>query len=148
MSIKRNPFYKFLGEEDHLQHNIVNYVKDQYNINPIACNTESKKTPFERYKFKYLGNLKGTSDLFIPKPNKKYSGLFIELKKEFEDKSHKEPTRLFKKNGDYFAGKKGEHIKAQHEVIKSHLKNGYYACFSIGFEKTKEIIDKYFNDDL
>lgn len=132
-----NPFYKYLGKEDHLQKQVIDYLKFQYNVKAIPCNTESKKTKFEQFKFKYLGGYRGVLDLFIPVSKGKYHGLFIELKSN--------GVNLFKKNGDYFAGKKGEHIRLQNQEIERHLINDYYACFCIGFDESKKVIDKYFS---
>jgi hypothetical protein len=58
-------------------------------------------------------------------------GLFIELKKE--------GTRLRKKNGDYAS----EHIAEQAEVLAELDKRGYCACFAVGFDEAKRIIDEY-----
>ena len=71
-----------------------------------------------------------TPDLIILQPNRKYNGLFIELK-------IKTP---FKKNGELL---KNEHLEAQQKTIDDLNERGYYACFSWSFEMTKEIIDNY-----
>lgn len=72
-------------------------------------------------------------DLLILEPNKKFKGLFIELKV-------KSP---FKINGEL---KKDEHLIGQQKTIKDLIDRGYYATFSTGFEQTKEIIDNYFKN--
>lgn len=72
-----------------------------------------------------------TPDLLIFEPNKKYKGLFIELKV-------KSP---FKKDGELL---KDEHLVGQQKTIYELKERGYYACFSWSFEMTKEIIDCYF----
>lgn len=81
----RNPFEKYLGKEDHLQHMVMNYIKLQYpNVFAIHVPSEGKRTAFERYKFKYLGGTKGIPDVMIFHPKKTENdfkcGLAIELK--------------------------------------------------------------------
>lgn len=70
-------------------------------------------------------------DLIILHPNKHFHGLFIELKVESP----------FKKNGEL---KAGEHLQGQQSTIDDLNKRGYYACFSWGFDMTKDIIEAYF----
>ena len=60
-----------------------------------------------------------------------YNGMFLELKKEGE--------KLFKKNGDFVS----EHVENQHNFILKLREAGYFASFSIGFDMSKDFIDKY-----
>jgi len=69
-------------------------------------------------------------DLLILEPLGGYSGLFIELKSK----------KIYKKNGELL---KNEHVEAQNRTIKELLKKGYYACFAVGFNESKQIIDNY-----
>ena len=69
-------------------------------------------------------------DLLILQPNKRFSGLFIELK-------IKSP---YKQNGDLL---KSDHLERQQKAIKKLNYLGYYATFSTGFDETKQIIDNY-----
>lgn len=69
-------------------------------------------------------------DLLILHPTKTYHGLFIELK-------IKSP---WKKNGELL---KNEHLEGQQRTIDELNELGYLACFSVGFEQTKQIIDNY-----
>jgi len=71
-------------------------------------------------------------DLLILEPRHGYHGLFIELK----------TITPFKKNGEL---KKDTHLEGQMATITDLQRKGYYACFSTGFEQTKEIIDEYFH---
>ena len=52
-----NPFNKYLGKEDQMQNQVMNYLKYNY---PKALFThisnEGKRSPFERYKMKFLGS--------------------------------------------------------------------------------------------
>lgn len=69
-------------------------------------------------------------DLIIFAPRGGFHGLFIELKV-------KTP---YKKDGSLL---KSDHLEAQDKTIKELRSLGYYADFSWGFDKTKEIIDWY-----
>jgi hypothetical protein len=57
-------YYKYLGKEDKLQHQVMAYIASQY---PFALAThianEGKRSPFERFKFKYLGAKAGIPDV-------------------------------------------------------------------------------------
>lgn len=65
--MKRNPFEKFLGPEDHLQHQIISwmawqYPKLKYHHSPDA----GKRSKFEQFKYKFLGSDSGFPDLLFP----------------------------------------------------------------------------------
>ncbi|CAL67412.1 hypothetical protein [Christiangramia forsetii] len=74
-------------------------------------------------------------DVLILEPRGGYSGLFIELKV-------KSP---FKQNGEIYSN---DHLKGQLESINALKSKGYFACFSVGFDETKNIIDTYFKKDI
>lgn len=64
---KRNPFEKYLTAEDHLQHQIITWLRWQhptlkYHHSPDA----GKRTLFEQFKYKYLGSDSGFPDLHFP----------------------------------------------------------------------------------
>lgn len=73
-------------------------------------------------------------DLLILEPNKKYKGLFIELKKETP----------YKKDGITLL--KNKHIESQYRSICDLINKGYYACFKWDFEDIKKLIDNYMKD--
>lgn len=75
-------------------------------------------------------------DILILEPKGKYSGLFIELKAK----------DIYKKNSTELL--KNEHVEEQAKWLKRLKEKGYYACFGIGFEQTKKIIDNYINETL
>lgn len=126
-----------MSAEDKLQNSIIKYVLFQYNVTAIPNNTEGKKTPFERYKFEFMGGRKGVLDLFVPIIAGGYGGLFLELKPD--------GRKVFKKNGDVL---KNDTLIAQNKTIKKLLQQGYYATFAVGFDQTKEIIDKYVKGEI
>lgn len=80
-------------------------------------------------------------DLLILEPMGEYHGLFIELK--HESIFLKDGITLKKqsviKNGVY----QYDHLERQQKSITALLNKGYYCCFSVGFENTKQIIDSY-----
>jgi len=127
----RNSFESYLSKEDRLQRSICKYVKAQYGVNPIPLNTEGKKSPFERFKFKAIGGRKGILDLFIPVARKQYNGLFLELKAD--------NVKIRKKNGEFAT----EHLVRQNEEIQYLLKNGYLATFCVGLDDAIKVVDDY-----
>lgn len=79
--IKLNPFDKYLTKEDKLQNSVMNYIKLKYpKVLAAHIPNEGKRTPFERYKLKYLGAVSGMPDIMIFYQNSKFCGLAIELK--------------------------------------------------------------------
>ncbi len=74
-----------------------------------------------------LGYIKGCPDLFLPLPNKKYHGLFIELKN----------------------GKRGTNVSDnQKEWIKDMNELGYYAVVIRSIDDYKELINNYVNNNI
>jgi len=73
-------------------------------------------------------------DILILEPRNNFFGLFIELKLQTP----------FKKDGTIKASA-NDHLKGQLETIKKLNSKSYKACFSWGFDMTKEIIDNYLN---
>ena len=79
------------------------------------------------------GGRRAWPDMFIAKPNNKYAGLFIELKRD--------GTRIKKKDGTFAS----EHIAEQAKILDRLKSQGYYAEFAVGFNEAKRIIDAYLN---
>lgn len=74
--MKKNPFEKFLGAEDHLHHQVIMWLKYQYpKLKYHHSPNEGKRSEFERFKYDYLGSDEGFPDLIIPAKK-----LVIELK--------------------------------------------------------------------
>jgi hypothetical protein len=92
--MENNNFYKYLSVEDIEHAKVILYLNEHFSdIIFFHINSESKKTPFERYKYSLFGKMKGLPDIAILYPkyttkiedgkSKKmlmYHGLFIELK--------------------------------------------------------------------
>jgi len=122
--MRRNGYYKYLGQEDHLQHLVMTYLSTQYpDTLSIHVPNEGKRSPFMQYKFKYLGGMSGIPDVLVFKSTSKYSGLAIELKI-----APNKPT------------------KNQKEFLDKLSASGWYATWTSSFEEAKTIINQYFND--
>jgi hypothetical protein len=111
-----------------LEHPKILFESDTIAAIRLTAPQANRNTLIQKRSFK-------SPDLKIFEPNKKYNGLFIELKV-------KSP---FKKDGSLF---KNEHLEGQQKTIDDLNNKGYYACFSWGFEKTIEIINDYFLNKL
>jgi len=119
-------YTKYLGPEDKLQNAVMDYIKVQYPDALVAhIPNEGKRTPFERFKFKYLGGKAGIPDVMVFCPNKTYCGLAIELK----------------------AGK-NKPTAAQVEWLERLEFCGWAAYCLNNFDACKDIIDRYFKNNL
>ena len=87
------------------------------------------------------GGWRAFPDMFIAKPTLGFDkdgqpfyrhGLFIELKRD--------GVRILKKDGEYVADK---HIREQAKMLEHLCRLGYVACFAVGFDQAKQIIDNY-----
>jgi hypothetical protein len=120
--MRKNPFHKYLKEEDNLHIQVCNYLNYQYpNILYFHPHNEGRRTAYERYKFKLLGAKAGVPDIVILEAKKNYYGLFIELKSE-----------------------KGKLTDNQENFIMELRYRNYYAAVCHNFEEAKKIIDWYF----
>jgi len=121
----------------------------EYDIQKAICEYLNTKYPDVLYMSDTIANVR----LTIPQANRNkkiqkdyfkcpdllifcakggYHGLFIELK-------IKSP---YKKDGNLY---KSEHLEGQEKTIKDLMSVGYYSCFSVGYDETKNIIDWYMN---
>ena len=134
MPIKEHDMY--LQIADYLRYNYPNAI---YRFDLAA---DLKLSIGQATKHKRLQGRRGYPDLFIAEPKTVeregdkyyYDGLFIELKRE--------GTRLTKKNGE----PANEHIKEQLDLLAELSLRGYAACFAVGFDEAKKIIDEYLHD--
>ena len=99
----------------------------------IRLNSESKKSPYERYLHTYLGNEIGTSDLLVIKDDDIF---FIELKASSEV--------LLKKNGIY---RENKHVQDQVNYLRKMFSKNYLAFFLYP-ESLKEKMRLYFEIEL
>ena len=122
-----------MKQEQRLQNQVCDYLRLQYpSVMFMISPSGIKLTIGQAKSVKRNQNpSKGWPDLFIASPNTMYCGLFIELKAD--------GTRIFKRNGEFSS----DHIEIQaavHGVL--HMKK-YKACFAVGFDQAKKIIDEY-----
>jgi hypothetical protein len=103
----------------------MNYIKMQYpGTFAIHVPNEGKRSPFERYKFKYLGGVAGVPDILLFASKTNYSGLALELKVGYN-----KPT------------------ENQKDCLE-RLKNASWdAQWCNSFDAAKEIIDNYMSYD-
>ena|SRR6056297_192627 len=124
--------------EETIQNQICQYVKVQYPNVLFNTDLSGIKLPMGlAVKVSKLRSSRAFPDLVFYEPRKingkMYYGLFIELKKD--------GVKIFKRNGAVVAN---GHIKEQIKMITKLSEKGYYACFAIGFDECKNIIDMYF----
>jgi len=117
----KNPFHKYLGKEDHFQNQVMTYLKAVYpRVFAIHVPNEGKRSPFERYKFKFLGGVPGVPDVLIFHQKDDKSGLAIELKVGSNKPTENQIKCLNKLKG-----------------------NGWETIWSNDFDEVKSEIDKY-----
>jgi hypothetical protein len=118
-----NNFEKFLGKEDKLQNAVMSYISLQHpKVLTIHVPNEGRRTPFERFKFKYLGGKSGIPDVLCFENRGGFSGLAIELKVGYN-----KPT------------------ESQLECLKMLEDGNWSAHWCSSFDKAKEVIDNYFD---
>lgn len=119
-------------KEFSLQKAVCKYLDLQYpEILYLSTGTSLKLTMGQAVRNKLIQkNGFKVPDLLILHPNNLYHGLFLELKIESP----------YKKDGQI---KSNEHLQGQEKSIKDLIKWGYCACFVVGFNEAKDIIDKY-----
>jgi len=111
-----------------LQYGNILYLSDTIASVKLTLPQQARNKSIQKKDFK-------TPDLLIFYPNEKYHGLFIELKSKSPFK--KDYTLL-----------NDEHIQAQQKTICQLNELGYFSCFSWSFDMTKNIIEKYINNQL
>lgn len=79
---------------------------------------------------------RGFPDLVIYERRGKWSGLFLELKRE--------GTKLFNSRGEYA----NQHLIEQAEMLQLLRHRGFMCWFAIGFDDAKQKIDIYLGDIL
>lgn len=134
--------------EKSLHKSVCDYIRLQYP--QVMFNSDlagaTKLTMGQAVAMKSLRSNRGFPDMVIYRPKiwienfetHMYYALFIELKKEGE--------KLYKvRSTDNYGNPvfKSDHIAEQHECMKRLNYSGYYACFCIGFNSARNIIDWY-----
>lgn len=124
-----------ITREGYLHQQVCDYLRLQYPR--IVFRTDHsagiKMSMHQAVRHKRLQSSRAYPDIFIAEPRGIYHGLFLELK----------ATPIHKKNGELL---KNEHLLEQHLMLVLLSSKGYKAEFGVGFEATKDIIDKYMNN--
>jgi len=122
--------------ESKLQEQVVNYLLLQYpKVRFISSLTgEYNSNAFTNARNSRIQFGPGQPDILIMYRNSKYVGLALELKTI--------GSNPFKKNGEL---KASTHLQSQNEWLMYMISQGWDAYFAVGFDHTKELIDKYLN---
>ena len=118
-----------------LQAQVADYIRLQYPdvIFHSDFGSGIKLTMGQAIKQKRLnGGRRSWPDMFLAEPKGKYSGLFIELKKD--------GVRVYKKDGTLVSD---GHIREQYDMLEQLRRRGYAANFACGFDEAKKLIDGY-----
>lgn len=121
-----------MRKEDSLAQQVANYLNYQYPnvIYHFDTGSGGRTTIGLALRNKRLNKWRGYPDLFICECRGAYGGLFVELKVD----------GVLKKDGSM---KKNEHLQEQRSILNKLQEARYYACFGVGFEDCKKIIDEY-----
>jgi hypothetical protein len=118
--------------EKSLHRAVCDYIRLQYpNVMFNSDMSGIRLTMGQAVQAKSLRSNQGFPDIVIYEPRCGYNALFIELKREGE--------RVFKKDGSPAT----PHIAEQADCILRLHDRGYDACFAVGFDQAKQIIDQY-----
>ena len=117
-----NHYIKYLGKEDILQHQVYNYFLYTYRNKALFFHVpnEGRRTPFERFKAKYLGMIPGIPDIIMVKDQ---DVLFLELKVK-----PNKPT------------------KSQEEFLNKARSYHYGSHVAYTFDEAKKIIDNFMEE--
>jgi hypothetical protein len=120
--------------EEKVQLAVCKYIAMQYKDVIFNCDVGSGiRLPIGvAKKAKMMRSSRGYPDLFIAEPRGMFSGLYIEIKKE--------GAGVWLKDGSL---SKNKHIQEQANMLDKLVDRGYLACFGVGFDMCKEIIDDY-----
>lgn len=102
------------------------YLKAKYpKALSIHVPNEGKRSPFERYKFKYLGGVSGVPDVLVFSQNSNKCGLAIELKVGYN-----KPTENQKK------------------LLEALKMANWEAQWVNNYQDAVNLIDNYFSDEV
>jgi len=134
--LSKNSYFKHLGDEDIFQFFVVNILR-QNGYTVVVNEKSSKKSLFEMYKYKAVGNVSGVPDLFVHASNTHSQGVYLELKSSV--------NKVFKKNGEYRKHKKDSTIYNQ---IKFIDKIEIYKAYFVYPENLKKILISHFGIEI
>lgn len=121
-------------KEKTIHSQVVNYLKIVYP--DVIFRTDfaagAKMPLWQAMQHKKMQGGRGFPDLFIAEAKHGFHGLFIEIKNE--------GVVVWNKDG---ALRKNDHLSEQNEILTILTDKGYKACFAIGFEGARKVIDWY-----
>jgi hypothetical protein len=122
-----------MKQEENIQIAVCNYLRYQYPKVMFTCDLASgmKLTIGQAVRAKLMRSCNGWPDLFISQPMGKYSGLYLELKKD--------GTKLTNSKWNHAT----PHIAEQADILDRLASKGYAVSFAVGFDQAKQIIDAY-----
>ena len=122
--------------ESGLQQRVVNHMKRRYPTVRFESHLGGEKFGTRQAtRVKAMNSHNGYPDFHIIKKTEKYSGLFLELKKD--------GVTVYKKDGTL---RKDPHLESQDAYHKYLVSEGYQAQFVIGYAAAIEVIDEYLKD--
>lgn len=125
-----------LTAETRVQNAICDYLRLRYPKTLFHCDSgQGGYTTTAQARINSRQNRRGWPDLFIAEPNKKYHGLFIELKAE--------GVKIYKKDG---TPRSDKHIQEQLQVMRGLAAKGYACSFACGISDAIRVIDDYMGD--
>jgi len=126
--MRQNPFEKYLGQEDHLQFQIMWYIYDQYRNRCLFFHVpnEAKRSAFERFKFKWLGARRGVSDILILRSGPRFLAMEVKV--------------------IYASGAKNRLTPDQKTFLEDVKKYDGESVAVWTFEEAKKIIDEFMKD--
>lgn len=122
----------YIGDEGYFQESTNTILSAEFKPKEFFhVPNEARRSPKLGAKLKRQGLTSGVSDWFILRPNKKHSGLIIELKVK---RTHKSQTATT--------------IPSQRDFLRQMIENGYYGCVCYNIEAFVKIIKDYKNNEL
>ena len=113
---------------------VVNYIKLIYP--DVIFRTDfaagSKMPLWQAIQHKKMQGGRGFPDLFIAEARHGFNGLFIEIKND--------GVVIWNKDGSL---RQNNHLKEQNEILTILTDKGYKACFAVGFDEVRKVIDWY-----
>jgi hypothetical protein len=103
-----------------------------------------KLTPGLAAKMARMRSERGIPDLLILEPKGEFCGLMLELKVESPynlNGSLRKMKRVVRSRSLII--EEYDHHQEQQDILNRLTKKGYKACFSVGFDESKKIIDEY-----
>lgn len=120
--------------EKQLKFAIADFMRLQYPDIPFRIDYDQLRLPVQvQVQVNRLKSVGAWPDMFIPWPNKRHNGLFVEIKKS--------KSGIYLKNGITF--RKNKHLTAQIDQMQMLRQLGYTARFCWSLESFQQIMKEY-----